>query len=910
MRQTTRHIRTVLAVTVGLLGHHLAPADGAVWEVRRAHVADQKDEWTAMGRIPAWEVRVGEGDSPAIAITGDEPTGQFRGTVLVGRRWLAPAALPPDVRVRLEYQTYCAMNDPAMLRSGMALLAIFTPQRWEEFAADPERAEIWNLRADSEGEVAMYPIHNQGEDVTEWRTWRSRNLAPKLRRYAGHELVIAVVWAAMHFCEEWAKFRGVEIEMMSEAEVEREFLEAFDLSLPELTEVKAALERADLEAAKSALVQHMRTREMPVGPELSPDGSARGIEAADDIVAHVFRLVGCPPTKLEGDIRWNEDPHNYDQWAIALNRHQHWVTLGRAYAATRNETYAREFVAQLNGWVSSMPVYIGPRWIQGPFFEAGKNPLTLDAGIRMAHTWWPAYYYFKDSPSFDVASQVRMLRSFRDHAVYLMEPAHFKPGSNWGAMEVNGLFHIAVMLPEFTDAAAWLATARERLVEAQKAQVYPDGAQIELTTGYHGVTLGNFLGVLEVARRNDIELSPEFVSGLERMFEYYVALAMPDGRLPALNDAGWGSARGMLARGLKLFPERHDFEYVSSGCRRGSPPDRTSWRLPYAGWNVMRTGWEPDDKYLLFENGPFGAGHQHEDKLNVVVHAGRRTILTEGGNYAYDASDWRRYVLSTRAHNTVMVDGLDQRRATRRETFVVWQPQETRWISNDGFDFAEGIYDSGYGRDNEIDVVHIRQVVFFRPDYWVVLDTMRPPGNEKHSYEAMFHIDADDVTVDAETQSVTASYDGGGLRIIPFGHRVPDVQIVKGQTEPTVQGWLPTGRHNELRPIPTAVFRWEAQGASVAGFALVPRGRDEDWPVHAVTKAITETDSGLVAMFDLPGGRRDVIVRGKSGSMVSAPALLATDADVAAVRFDSDGGPAKVLQVGGTELRVIPLGAK
>ena len=76
----------------------------------------------------------------------------------------------------------------------------------------------------------------------------------------------------------------------------------------------------------------------------------------------------------------------------------------------------------------------------------------------------------------------------------------------------------------------------------------------------------------------------------------------------------------------------------------------------------MRSGWERDARYLLLDVGPFGYGHQHEDKLNLLLHAYGRLLLAEGGNYAYDSSEMRRYVLSTRAHNTIRVDGHDQNR--------------------------------------------------------------------------------------------------------------------------------------------------------------------------------------------------------------------------------------------------------
>ena len=668
------------------------------------------------------------------------------------------------------------------------------------------------------------------------------------------------------------------------ADRDQRLFDALDLGREELREVKAALDRSDVARAKAALVAYFRARAKPVGPELSPDGSASGLRAANEICDHVFRFTGCPPTQLERVIQWNEDPHHYDQWAIALNRHFHWVTLGRAYAATKDEKYAREFVEQLNSWVQAMPVRIGPRFLEGPFLERGRTPLSLDAGIRMAQTWWPAYCYFKDSPSFDVEAQFRMLRSFLDHAHYLMDPRTFRVGINWGAMEGAGLMHLAVMLPEFKEAPAWLRTACARAVEAQKAQVYPDGAQIELTPGYHWVTLLNFLSMLDVTRRNDVKLPIAFQEGLEKMFEYFIAIAMPDGKTPGLNDSGKLWISQPLRQGLELFPQRADFEFFASDRKRGAAPAQTSWTLTNAGWYVMRTGWKPDDRYLFFEAGPFGAAHQHEDKLNLVVHAGGRTILTEGGTYSYDTSDWRRYILSTRAHNTVMVDGLEQNRSKKPETWVVWNSGKNRWQTDPDFDFAEGCYDSGYGPTNAVRVTHTRQVIFAKPDYWLVLDTLTPADDREHRYEAMFHLDADDAVVDPVTKSVSVEYGGNGFRIRPLRADGMAIEIIKGQKQPAVQGWLPTGRHNELKPIPTAVYRWTARGPVVTAFVLEPRRMREPWPIASVTTSAAQDGTGMVADILRTDGGHDMLQQ-------------SADAAVSLVRQNATGGRKRSLRI-------------
>ena len=96
---------------------------------------------------------------------------------------------------------------------------------------------------------------------------------------------------------------------------------------------------------------------------------------------------------------------------------------------------------------------------------------------------------------------------------------------------------------------------------------------------------------------------------------------------------------------------------------------------------------------------PFGRGHQHEDKLNLLIYAQGKYLLTEGGNYAYDDSEMRRYCLSSRAHNTVLVDHKGQ---NRRASYV-WEDSDIeklsgmKWGIGDSCDWAEGCYDGAYG---------------------------------------------------------------------------------------------------------------------------------------------------------------------------------------------------------------------
>ncbi len=796
------------------------PTPAGPWTLRYAQMPDQRPEWDAKGYLPTYEITWVNKDRPEVRIQ-DHKDGRCRGFVLVGRAFRVPAKLPKDLRIALEYETYCAISRPDMKRASMAYFMLLTPEQWQAFSDEPTKAK--KVRSWFGRKMALYSaaIHRSQEDVAEWAAFSTGNLLHTLRPQAGKTVVIALVWGAAHFgTVEWGAFRSVEFKARTEEAMVREFFDSLNDDLPELTKVKAAYDAGDIEAAKAALVAHMKTRTKPAPPPLDSRNDKRSIAAADKICDHVFRFVGCPEYKLGKQIRWNEDPFNYDQWAIALNRHFHWLTLGRVYTGTKDEKYAREWVAQLTSWIDAMPVRIGRHWIQGVTPEC---TLSLDAGIRMGQTWFPTYYHFLHSPSFTVDAHIAMLRSFRDHALYLMDPRHFKHGSNWGMMELNGLYHVGVMLPEFKDAELWRGTAVERLAGELDYQFYPDGAQTELAPGYHGVSVRNALGVFDLAKRTGDNLPPELLGKLERAFDYYQRIMMPDGRSPALNDSGWGGVRGWLKRGLDYFPEREDWRFGATAGREGRPPAYTSCKFDWAGWYIMRTGWDADAKYLLLDAGPFSTGHQHEDKLHFILYAYGRRLITEPGTYSYDASDWRRYVLSARGHNTVLVDGLEQNRRGQRHTYRNEKPQTNRWFTSPDFDYAEGTYADGFGPKRDKTVTHTRRILFAKPRYWIVVDELRPTDAKPHTYEALFHLDAPDAVIDAKTKTVTTTHPtGGNVAIVPLNAGDVAVRIVKGQTLPAVQGWLPTGKHNVLRPIPTAIFKRTGAGTTLMAYALVP----------------------------------------------------------------------------------------
>ena len=619
-----------------------------------------------------------------------------------------------------------------------------------------------------------------------------------------------------------------------------------NLDYPGLEKVRAALEAGNLVLGKQELADYFRHRQKPVWKfdaharpkhDSRPDGV--NTQDADRFLKH--EMYSQSHWQQFGDqIDWHLNPIDYKEWPWQLNRHHAWVILGRAYWDTGEEKYAKEFVAQMTDWVTRCHV---------PVMSSGNSSYTwrtIETGIRSGQTLPEAYSRFITSPSFTDDAIILMVKSFAEHARHLMK---WPSTGNWLAMEANGLMTTGVLFPEFKESAEWRKTATDRLYAELDKQVYPDGAQIELSTGYHQVSLDNFLMAYQIAELNDVPMPADYVAKLGKMWEYNLKASMPDGTLPGLNDAGRINIRITLERAFKYFPDRKDFEWVATGGKEGQKPSFDSVALPFSGHLVMRNGWEPNDLYLLFDAGPFGYGHQHEDALSIVLYAYGKYLVVDPGSYPYDSSQWRNYVLSTRAHNTIMVDGQEQHRRglPNRADYVLSKPLPNKWASSDDFDYAVGAYTDGYGPEN-LKVTHTRHIFFVKPEYWVIVDVLTPSDDKPHKYESMFHVDAEGLTVQDGTHRTHTTYtthEDPNLSIFPLGL---SAKIISGQETPTVQGWILKSGY-EVRPLPTAVFTKEASGPTVMAYVLYPTAPGSSCPVTGVFPFEVANAYGVAVQF-------------------------------------------------------------
>ncbi len=638
-------------------------------------------------------------------------------------------------------------------------------------------------------------------------------------------------------------------------EDEARVFKAIDLSLPELSSVNVALKNEDYEAASSAWATYLRNRKgykwieneiaVSYNKSVAEDALSGKVQGGYLPLFHSFP---------KGKIDWlynatKNAPHqslDYE-WQWQLNRMLFWSDMARAYLETRDEQYPKAFARQLHSWIAQCPI---PEKVEN---TPGSSWRTIEAGIRMSLTWPEAFFSFLNSPSLSDADIMAYTRSILDHAHYLRKNS---TGANWLLMEMNGLSTIGFFFPEFLESKEWRSYAISRMTEELNRQFLPDGGQYELSLGYHEVSIENFLALLKHAQwtGHEKEIPMNYIAALEKAYEWSMLLSTPDRNRPKFNDSWSGSIARTLREAESLFPSREDFLWFTSDRQKGKPPEQTSIFLDWTGFAVMRSGWETNANYLLFDVGPLGyggqmgEGHAHQDKLNVVLWSYGREILFDdgGGNYAWDK--WRIWSRSSLSHNCMIVDGLGQAR-TRDESntdpdhdpaMISQKPIQASWLSNSNFDFAAGIYNKEYGTPGYIETsdpktiegvydfqngpqkrliaTQQRQVIFIKPDLYLVADKMTPLDDREHTYQARWHLLSKNTLLNPVTHSVmTIDEDVPNLMILPLYQKGLTTLQVQAQEKPALLGWY-NRRNIEPRVVPATTVLHTQNGAGIKTF--------------------------------------------------------------------------------------------
>lgn len=195
----------------------------------------------------------------------------------------------------------------------------------------------------------------------------------------------------------------------------------------------------------------------------------------------------------------------------------------------------------------------------------------------------------------------------------------------------------------FSDNEVLNRATNEFIIQCNE-QILPDGMHYELSPMYHKIMLECLLRTAWALREAD-KKNYKIESFISRMVN--VAYSFENGleRIPLFNDSGNNVSKSLDT----LITAAKKFDVV---------PKYVTY-LENSGYFIVRT----DSYVLIIDAGPIGPefnpGHGHCDAMSYELYWQGKPVVVNCGTYAYQCSE-RNYFRGTSAHNTVMVEGVEQ----------------------------------------------------------------------------------------------------------------------------------------------------------------------------------------------------------------------------------------------------------
>jgi hypothetical protein len=498
---------------------------------------------------------------------------------------------------------------------------------------------------------------------------------------------------------------------------------------------------------------------------------------ADGVVDWHLDPVHCrrAPRRFYADVPYL-DPSVGDHKVIwEINRHQHWLALGRAAWLTGDARYARAIPAELQSWLAANPPLTGINWAS-----------MLEIAFRSISWVWALHYLLglpasgfgpqESAPAGRIARPrspqpearspwlVDMFVALHHQLTHVERNLsyYFSPNTHLTG-EALALYVVGSALPELASGARWTAAGRRILLDEIDRQINRDGGHAERSTHYQRYTLDFYLMALLTARlAGDDAAAARFEEAARRLAEFTRVIADDNGRLPLIGDDDGGMLWPLAGRScsdvrdslavaaivlgqpsLAPWGVMEEAAWIAgpAAVRLDTPDGRDMPEETPASRAFVGTGYfvarDAGGGHAVFDAGPHGymnGGHAHADALSLTLALDRRPLLIDPGTFTYTCDPVLRDRLrSSLSHNTVTIDGRSQSEPAgpfHWRTRVDARMHD--WRRNPVFDWIEASHD-GYAP------LQHRRTVMRVPGGWLVADEVH--GEGARTAAAHWHFD-------------------------------------------------------------------------------------------------------------------------------------------------------------------------
>jgi hypothetical protein len=524
------------------------------------------------------------------------------------------------------------------------------------------------------------------------------------------------------------------------------------------------------------------------------------LKEAEALRRQTFTFLNLPVKTFTSTIDWRCAPNHDPLWQYCLHYGEWALTLAQAFRLTGNTVYRQTLMKLMTDWREHNPPGSRPGW----------EPYPL---ARRLVAWSKVAVSLKEDGPWRSFWQSTLASCLLHQTQVLAKNLETDLANNHVIADYRALAWMGLLFPDWPGAADWRQSGLTGLWGEMDRQVLADGVHDERSLSYHAMVLQDLVETWDLCKRTGVRVPGHLEQRFSLMSQFLIDMQTPDGSYPMVNDtvSGYPGDFGAMAASTQACLDywtpaaaNHardqdtltEFPPITSGIEGGERWRPGATAYPEAGYVILRG--EAGD-FLCFDAGPLGPahlpGHGHADALSLVLCHKNQPVIVDPGVYSYHDKTWRDHFRSTRAHNTVCLDGQDQ--CVFWGAFrVAYAPRVCLLSWSDRH--AAGEHD-GYLRLPD-PVRHRRQLRQLGPGQWELHDSFN--GRGRHEFALSLQL-APGATV--EQQGLTdfaVSWPGCSLKI---SVRPP----LPGQNASMEPGWVSL-EWNLKTPAPRYVLRWTA----------------------------------------------------------------------------------------------------
>ena len=372
-----------------------------------------------------------------------------------------------------------------------------------------------------------------------------------------------------------------------------------------------------------------------------------------DLLNDTFKFLNVTYTFKE-NIQWYSTGQT-TLWEFHLNYFDYLYTIKEFHRMSQEDNLLKKALSWIEHWIDQSERFNDVMW----------SPYTIS--LRVVN--WLDFILYLQSIGYAFKTD-KIMASIQAQSLFLKRHLEWDVKGNHLIENFKTLILITLIKRDVEGTRQYL----NLLLKNLNNQILADGCHYEKSISYHVVLLEGMLNVLEWLLISGSKDKLEWqISRLwiyvQRMYRFYIEIRYGQDIYPLFNDSNLSMTNSIKDLDLR-------FESILEQLRSNEISDRED--IKSSGYQTV----ESSKMKVVMDGGTLGPNallaHAHNDIAHFELHLkGYPTVLTDTGVSEYQPGQWRNYARSTKAHNTVLVGGLEQ--ADMFQSFRVgWRPQNVQ----------------------------------------------------------------------------------------------------------------------------------------------------------------------------------------------------------------------------------------